>query len=330
MKRTGAPVMPEVANDALRKKLSDSGKSRAPLRNAVQIADQFGRIASERLCEATGAECILRVADTRVSTLAEATKSMEPMSLISFIDNRKGAFAGATTMPPGLVYRAVEAMTGAADISGATPEPRAATPIEAALAADFGRILVTSLETAILAQPAYSGMGRLRQGVATINPDAFIDVDPDLDVWELTLTIAFCPEDEERTATLFVAFSALDDYATQVESAKPTTPVAIDGESAWANAMVRAARKAEVRMVAVLHQRALNVEDIECLERGAIIPLPVEDRMHIDFRLDTPGGVATQPIIAEGVLGATDGRRAVKLAEPLDDSVLNLLAPYAS
>ena len=104
----------------------------------------------------------------------------------------------------------------------------------------------------------------------------------------------------------------------------------LDLDPAARDLTMRAARKAEVRMVAVLHQRALNVEDIECLERGAIIPLPVEDRMHIDFRLDTPGGVATQPIIAEGVLGATDGRRAVKLAEPLDDSVLNLLAPYAS
>ncbi|MEM7525595.1 MAG: FliM/FliN family flagellar motor switch protein, partial [Pseudomonadota bacterium] len=98
--------------------------------------------------------------------------------------------------------------------------------------------------------------------------------------------------------------------------------------SLWSKAMTKAANGAELRLVAVMSQLKLSVEDIAALRPGSVVPLPEGVGMDVDMRLHRIGGVAEEPPLCAGALGASSGRRAVKVDEPPDDGFVDRIAPY--
>lgn len=302
---------------------------RAPIRDSGTVADMFARALTELMAQGVAPAASVRIAGARVRKLAEAAEELDTPSLIGLSSAKTRDLAGLTVLNVAFIERLVEVVSGAIDSVAPPRGRRRFTGVDVALAEGFADSVIAAFETALSTDPALTGVGRVWHArfVQDIEPLAMMA--GDLDVWDVTLEVAFTAAETPLPVRFLAALGALDDYRAPPPAPKRPGEITIEAETAWGNAMVSAARRAEVRLVTVLHQRALNVDELDQLEVGAVIPLPPADRIEVELRLDAPNGVAEQPVAARAALGAADGWRAVKLIHGLEPDFIAQLEPYA-
>jgi len=158
---------------------------------------------------------------------------------------------------------------------------------------------------------------------------SIIDAEDTMDVLNIRLSVRIGGEETGRDFEFFVPLAVLDVYKAAEKKAKPDKIEDPKNDTLWASTMLAAANEAEFRLVAVLHEKKMNVGDIRDLKVGSIIPLPHHGKMPIELRMDTEKGVAREAGIGNGVLGVVDGQRAIRMTEPPMEEFINHLKHFS-
>ncbi len=153
-----------------------------------------------------------------------------------------------------------------------------------------------------------------------------------MDVLNIRMSMKIGGAEQARSFDMLVPLGVLDVYKAAEKGSKPDKAANADAkknETLWASTMLAAANEAEFRLVAVLHEKKMNVGDIRDLKPGSVILLPHVRKMPIELRMDTAKGVAREPTVGNGALGVVDGQRAIRMSEPLMEEFTNYLQSFS-
>ena len=264
---------------------------------ATSRAGHPGAGSSEALARAVAAAA-RRVLAAEVSVdppdctgmeLAALLESVPEHGLVLLLGGRDGGEgAGLAVLEPALTEALVaQRITGA---PAAAREPRAPTPVDAALTGDFVDMLLSGLA----AVPGLEAAAALAvTGQAERVPPLRFSLPPG--GWRVT-GFAFTLAGTEHGGRLTLALpeaSGADD----------------ESRRAWAGRRDSAVRAAPIVLRAVLHRARLPLRDLERLESGDRLDLPAA-------ALDAVRLEAGRRAVFTGRLGQARGQRAVRLGPP--------------
>lgn len=330
--------MANLAHDTLRRKLGGLRIARPPVADVAQLAELFARLLEDRFRGVLHIRPHVRVEAASPQRQADAMAHIAPYSLLA-VPSIDGTEAGCAAFSPKFAFRMIEMMTGViappADQAGDTDPTsegpvRRLTPIDKVLlqypaAAVFGAFIdAMPTEPPVPVQTALSKPMLVVDDTAA-NIDAAEnegDGEPGVDGLAITLSVTLSGAEDVFAMPVFIPLTTLD-LLEGPPSDKPSAST--DTPSVWSRTMLAAARNAGFRMVGVLHEKKMSIGDIRDMQVGSVIPLPLDHKMQIDLRVDTPNGVTLEPTVGGGVLGVIDGQRAVRLTAPPDETFLSHL-----
>lgn len=298
------------------------------MRDPKFVCDLFSRLLEERLRVSLGGPISVQVDEARMAKLTGALEQAETPALYAVAKTREGHFGGVMTLTAPVIHQAIEAMTGAP--AGSRPADRAPTAIDEALIANLAEDVIYCFERAMSSGPRPDGGAAIDFDCFTRKPTSLTEAPDSLDTLVFSLTLSLGQEPMETQ--FIVPLGVLDIYrAAETRAALKRPPI---GDSAargalWSTAMLTAARTAEYRLIGVLQELTLTIEEVGELVPGSVIPLPPGARMEVGLRIDSPQGVAGAPDVAFGPLGTSEGKRAVKIAVPPADELIRSLTPFA-
>lgn len=323
--------MGAVMHETLRRKIGVSKSARPPLRDPDFVSDLFARLLEERLRDSFRGPVAVSVTGARLAKLSEALGAANAPALYGVAETPGGRLGGALTLSAPLIQRAVAAMTGAGAQSAEDPAAeRMPTAIDEALIEGFARDVIDSFERAVISGPRPENGVALHFARFARKATSLAEAPDTVDTLGFTIEIGFCDGSAPHSLVFILPLGTLDIYraAEKAAAARPLLSQLAPTGELWTSAMLAAAQTAEFRLVGVLYEMALTVGDIGELRPGSIIPLPEGDRMEVGLRIDRPDGVAGGSEIAAGVLGVSDGRRAVRITTPPDEAFIERLRPY--
>lgn len=319
-------------HDTLRRKVVEAKGARPPLRDAAYVGDLFARLLEERLHSTLRQQVSVVYKSHTKRSFDEALEVASKPSVLAFAKLSSGSFAGVLPMDAPFIFHLIEVMTGVDRTAKAIPD-RTLTPIDEALSEDFAGHVISCFEAAVAPRGRPGSRGSLRFDRFRRAAELGVGSPKVADMLAIEITVTLGADAEPRDLTFNVPFFVLDFFRAEesAAAAQPTPPVRQDRatpEAVWTATMSRAARNAELRLVAVLTQMKLSVEEISAMKPGSILELNDDVEMSVDLRLDQLGGVALEPQLCFGVLGAASGKRAVKIEEPPDEKFLQRVTPY--
>lgn len=330
--------MGSVPHETLRRKIGAARVSRPPLRNTDYVCDLFSRLLEERLKGALHGPVAITVRRCAVEKLTRALDADPPPVMLGVAETAGRTFGGAVSLTAPLLDRLIVAMIGAegdTDQDGEKDEAvpaRAPTAIDMAFAQPFVTDVIDCFEASMIGGSRPTARGALRFS-RFARKSAELAAQPEAtDMLSLHMTISIGEQERAFGFNLLIALDALDAYRAlgKAEAARrPAGEDAAPTAAIWTAAMRAAARSAEYRLIGVLHEMKMSVEEIGKLTPGSVLPLPQGQRMEIDLRIDTPSGVAGAHGLVSGPLGASGEHRAVKIAAPPDAWLVAQLRPYA-
>ncbi|MEX2519910.1 MAG: FliM/FliN family flagellar motor switch protein, partial [Paracoccaceae bacterium] len=287
-------------------------------------------LMEERLLGLFRGPAAVTVTGGRLAKLSEALETAGAPAIYGVAETPDGRLGAVLTLSAPFIQRAVAAMTGAGAQTGAIAEDRMPTAIDEALIESFARDVVDCFERAVISGPRPEGGVALRFARFARKATSLAEAPDTVDTLGFNIEIGFCDGGPAHSLVIVLPLGALDIYRA-AEKAAASRPLisqfAAPGEL-WTSTMLAAAQTAEFRLVGVLYQMTLTVSDIGELRSGSVIPLPEGERMEVSLRIDKPAGVTGGSEIAAGVLGVSDGRRAVRITTPPDEAFIERLRPY--
>lgn len=321
--------MGAVMHETLRRKIGAARASRPPLRDPDFICDLFARLLEEKLRAAFHGPVGVGVRSGGGGKLSEMLKSEQPPALYAVAETPGDRLGAVMTLSAALVHRAVAGLTRAATASA--PSDRMPTAIDEALVQCFVEDVIDCFERAVISGPRPESGIALAFARFARRSTSLAEAPDQMDTIAFEVEMAFGDDTPPYAFRLILPLGALDIYRAAEKAAASVRPsigrLAVSGEL-WASAMISAARSAEFRFVGVLAEVSMTVEEISALAPGSIIQLPEERTLEVSLRIDQPGGLAGKPELATGVLGAADGRRAVKIGAPPDPQLTDGLQAF--
>ncbi|MEM7546441.1 MAG: FliM/FliN family flagellar motor switch protein [Pseudomonadota bacterium] len=316
------------AHPALRQKIGDSRVGRPPIGDIDQIGDLFSRLLENRLKRILRVPVVASVSTCRVRKLKATLGEVSSSCLLAQAESKSRPFAAAAVLDDVLVEHLIEAASGGRTKREVTPGTRKLTKMDEYLSQDFAITLIDCFEDAIATPPRQDGealrFSRFAKSVKT-----FMDIPDDMDVLTYTLTLQFESRGPELELLFLVPLNVLD----VLRASSPNGAISrmsgfgANADSLWNKTMTAAASQAQLKLVGVLAQFPLTIEEVNELEPGSLIELPAMTDMIVDLKIDEPGGVTNSGSIGCGALGADNGNRAVKLTEDLDHAFDTHLKP---
>lgn len=320
--------MKKLAHKTLRRKIGDSRVGRAPIQDIGYVSDMFARFLNAEMRAILRWPVVVNVMGHELMKLGAAMKQAEDGAIYA-VSEASGGFGGAMILNPSFLFRWLGALTGCDGTIQGREEQRDFTSIDAALAADLVTTVIDSFERAV----APEGDGKVTKSLTfsrfVKERAAIIDAEDTMDVLNIRLSVRISGEDTGRIFEFFIPLAVLDVYKAAEKNALPEKAESSKNETLWASTMLAAANAAEFRLVAVLHEKKMNVGDIRDLKPGAIITLPHIRKMPVELRMDTAKGVAREAEIGHGVLGVVDGQRAIRMSEPPKEEFVDHLMHFS-
>ncbi len=312
---------------ALRQKVGDSRVGRPPIRDTDHVGDIFVRLLEARLKVIAPVRTQVAITSTSVERLKTAVPTNTDARLIAVGESHSCRFAAIAVMEAPLVSRLVEAMSGGT--AGGSPKgtTRKFTTIDEVLTLSFAEAVMDCFEQAIAPPPRREGEAlRFSHYVGALS--ALLDAPNDTDMLIYRLAMRFDRAADALDLTFLVPLSALEVLQAGDDAARRVLG-ATAADRHWQRAMVQAGCQAELGLTCVLAQIDMSVGQISDLREGSLIELPIDQTMDVDLRIDQPGGVHDQPVIAQGRLGTASGKRAIRLSAPPAPGLIDMLAPLA-
>ena len=320
--------MKKLAHRTLRRKIGESRVGRAPIRDISYVSDMFARFLNAELRSVLRWPVVVKVASHELMKLGPAMKRAEPGAIYA-VAEASSSFGGAMILNPSFLFRWLGAQTGCDGTIEGPEEQRDFTSIDASLTADLVTCVVDSFERAVAPEGDGKAPKSLTFSRFVKDRSAIIDAEDTMDVLNIRLSVKIGGEETMRDFEFFVPLAVLDVYKAAEKKAKPDKVEDSKNETLWASTMLAAANEAEFRLVAVLHEKKMNVGDIRDLKAGSIISLPHIRKMPIELRMDTEKGVAREAGIGNGVLGVVDGQRAIRMTDPPMEEFINHLKHFS-
>lgn len=318
--------MASIVHEALRRKLQGARVGRPPVADLLQLSELFARLLEDRLRQVFGVRPHIRVESASPQRRSSAWAHMAEGSLFA-IAEIGGTFGGAVALSPGFASRMIEMLTGVVLVPPRTPPDQADSGED--VSEDDSERSFTAIDMALVRAPALAVFRALLDAMPMIPPPAMLNAfsapvlrtgaegggpgEKDGDGVFITLTVELTGAADAFAMPVFIPLDTLDLLDGGTAGRGLPLPV---GPPVWTDTMVEAARGAPLRMVGVLHEKKMSIGDIRELKVGSVIPMPHDHNMHINLRIDMPEGVAREPTIGGGKLGAVDGQRAVRLSGP--------------
>ncbi|MEM8754090.1 MAG: FliM/FliN family flagellar motor switch protein [Pseudomonadota bacterium] len=318
-------------HETLRRKVAEAKGARPPLRDVAYVGDMFARLLEERLMSTLRQPVSVVYKNNGKTTFGDAVEGAAQPSVLAFAKLPGDVFGGLLPLDAPFIFHLIEVMTGVDRTAKSIPD-RSLTPIDEALSEDFAGHVFSCFEAAVAPRGDRGSRGALRFERFRRTIGLGVGAPEGADMLSLDVAVALGAEAEPRDLTLFVPYYVFDFYRGERRTAPPPPPAIrpdhASPETVWTTAMARAAKNAELRLVAVLSQMKLSVEEISAMRPGVVVALPDDVEMTVDLRLDQIGGVAEEPQLCFGALGAASGKRAVKIDEPPDEEFLARVTPY--
>lgn len=325
--------MATIENAALRRKIGDGKGVRPPLRDPDYACEMFARIFEERLRSTFRKPTKVAVVETEVRRYGDVIRDLESDALLGLASLNDKGFAGILPLDPAFVFSLIETMSGADPRDGAAGE-RALTSIDEALSEDFVDDVFICFEAAIAPPRGDVVKGALRFDKFLKNPSSILDVEEEMEMFSIRISISLGSVDEPRELTLNLPLNVLDYYkAAEIAAQAATLRIAARPEpgapsALWSRAMLKAANEASYPVTAVLSQFEITLQEIGELGPGSVLPLPSLDGLTADLRFNLSGDLRRAPTIAVGAVGAHGDNRALKIIEEPDDMLIETLSRF--
>lgn len=320
--------MQKLAHKTLRRKIGESRVGRAPIRDIGYVCDLFARFLNAELRSVLRWPVVVNVASHELMKLGPAMKRAEPGAIYAVAEASAG-FGGAMILNPSFLFRWLGAQTGCDGTIEGPEEQRDFTSIDASLTTDLVKCVIDSFERAAAPEGDAEPPRSLAFSRFVKERSAIIDAEDTMDVLNIRLSVKISNEEVGRDFEFLVPLAVLDVYKAAEKKSKPDKAEDAKNETLWASTMLTAAKEAEFRLVAVLHEKRMTVGDYRDLKAGSLISLPYFRQMPIELRMDTEKGVAREASIGAGVLGVVDGQRAVRMTEPPMEEFINHLKHFS-
>lgn len=320
--------MKKLVHKTLRRKIGDSRVGRAPIRDISYVSDMFARFLNAEMRSALRWPVVVNVLGHELMKLGPAMQQAEE-GAIHAVAESSGSFGGAMILNPTFLFRWLGAKTGCDGSIPGAEDQRDFTSIDASLTADLVTSVVDCFERAVAPEGISKPKKSLSFSRFVKERSAIIDAEDAMDVLNIRISVKISGEETGRDFAFFVPLAVLDVYKAAEKKVKPETEGS-KNETLWASTMLAAANAAEFRLVAVLHEKKMNVGDIRDLKPGAVITLPHIRKMPIELRMDTSKGVAREAGIGHGVLGVADGQRAIRMSEPPKEEFIDHLKNFST
>lgn len=315
------------AHDTLRQKVGDTRVGRAPIRDTDHVGDLFARLLERQVRTISPVRVQVSLISGTVERLKTALPESEDPQLIAVGQCESSPFAAVAVMKAPLVACLVDAVSGSNTVSANQPTPRNFTSIDEALSEGFAKVVMESFEQALAPPPRAQGEHLVFSGFVR-SLSAILDAPSDTDVLRYRLSLTFGRSETPLELSFLIPLNVLETLQPGDDTANRVLR-ATAADKNWQAAMVRAAATSKLPLTCVLAQIELSVREIGLLSKGSIIPLPVDQTMEVELRVDHPGRPDDQATIATGRLGAASGKRAIRLTRPPDPNMVRLLAPVA-
>lgn len=320
--------MKKLVHKTLRRKIGDSRVGRAPIRDISYVSEMFARFLNAEMRSVLRWPVVVNVMDHELMKLGPAMQQAQPGAIFA-VTEASGGFGGAMILNPSFLFRWLGAQTGCDGTIQGQEDQRDFTSIDASLTTDLVTSVIDSFERAV----APEGDVKLKKSLTfsrfVKERSTIIDAEDTMDVLNIRLAVKISGEETGRSFEFFVPLAVLDIYKAAEKKVKPEKIESSKNDTLWASTMLAAANAAEFRLVAVLHEKKMNVGDIRDLKPGTIINLPHIRKMPIELRMDTEKGVAREAGIGNGVLGVVDGQRAIRMSEPPKEEFINHLKHFS-
>lgn len=320
--------MKKLVHKTLRRKIGDSRVGRAPIRDISYVSDMFARFLNAEMRSALRWPVVVDVLGHELMKLGPAMEQAQPGAIYA-VTEASGSFGGAIILNPSFLFRWLGAQTGCDGSIQGPEEQRDFTSIDASLTSDLISSVIDCFERAVTPEGDAKPKKSLTFSRFVKERSAIIDAEDTMDVLNIRLSVKISGEEAGRSFEFFVPLAVLDVYKAAEKKAKPEAAETPKNDTLWASTMLAAANAAEFRLVAVLHEKKMNVGDIRDLKPGAIINLPHIRKMPVELRMDTPKGVSREAGIGNGVLGVVDGQRAIRMSEPPKEDFIEHLKHFS-
>ena len=304
---------------ALRRKLAGHRVGRAPIPGIEEIGENFAKLLDERARTLLRTICSAMVIDCEVRKLSRVLEQIPVPAMIGLIDVKGARDMALINIGMDLLFHIVDLRMGGDPAAAPMPIARSVTSLDAGLCEDFIKAVVEAFEAALrLNLGAQMGSAMKLSGFE--QHVTMVRIAPEhSDVLVLRLSLDLGEAARTGEFDLVLPLSVLDAY----RASAPVKAAAGPGKSdIWSRHMARAAADAPVRVRAVLHREQMALEALQGLAPGDVLPLPREARERVEIRIE--GRPEAGPL-AEGRLGAVDGRKALKLTGNPDPVVLDAL-----
>lgn len=288
------------------RKLGGRRVGRAPIRRVDEIGENFARILDERLRALLRTIVRASVADCEVRRLSRALERIPAPAMMGVVAVSGAEPKALASLSGDLVNNVVDLRLGGDPATAPRLAARPFTAIDGALCVDFVAATIS----------AFEGSMRLDLGAEAANRMRFerfeqhasmIRIAPEhSDALALRLDLEIGEAGRRGALDLVLPLAVLDVYRA---ASRPAEQAPGQGDL-WSAHMARAALAAPVRLDAVLERLKMSVSELEDLRPGSVIPLSPRCRGSVSLAVQGGGALAA------GRLGAADGRKAVKLADP--------------
>ncbi len=306
-----------MSDNILERKLSDQRVGRSPLPDLDLIGENFGRLLEDSLRPLLKTIVGALIMECQITKLAEVIDSIPVPAMLGVVENESTDRMALINVSSNLVYHIVDMRMGGDANTAPLPTTRGFTAIDAQLCMDvfdgildaFTKALEESLGVPI--DTKFSILGH-KQDVNTVR------IAPkSADVLLLSVSLDIGEAARSGDFDLILPLSILDIVRAstlQVDLSQLHSP-----NDLWLKQMRSSAADAEVELHAIIHQESVPLSVVEALEPGQIISFRREAMQKI--RVVQSLGREEQAVVANGRLGAFEGRKVLKLNDGPPDEM---------
>ena len=277
------------------------------------VFDNFGHGLRNALRRFSGDGAQLGQPAARSASFGEYCHALAPGALLGVFEVEQWGRAGLVVLDSQLVDAVIDMLLGGSGMAASPPEPRTYTPTDRTLAARLIRLALGELDRAL--SEADEAIGPISSRLLRM------EVSPQ-----------FAPITRERGAVALASFELtlkadgcggrleiVLPYAT-LEPVRPALLNTFRGDRSskdgrWARHLIATLPVTTVPLRAVIDRLTLPLSDMARWQVGTIVPLNADADHPVTVYSADEDGAAPPHLVFKGRLGATRGRRAVRVAE---------------
>jgi len=248
-----------------------------------------------------------------VSPFADYCEAVEPSSVFGIFRLVEWDGDGLLALSAPLVDAVVEALLGGGHVASATSEPRAPTMVDHAIAGRFVRLAIDELARAFVRTD--QGIGPLSAKLLKVESNARLLTIARRDemVIRASFQVALGPEERGGGFDLLLPYATLEPVRRNLLCVEPAGKRQVDPPAS--SPLLSVLPETPIALHAVVDRLTLSLAEIAEWRPGTLLPLGVDAERPAVLYGDKEDGPGLGRRMFVGRLGASQGRKAVRVLE---------------